>query len=81
MSSPEHSASQHSIIKHDRVRIDDNRADVPSALPVRANSRNGARCKKSVQLLSEKNVVHAIEMRCSCGEVTVVELEYGPQQS
>ena len=42
---------------------------------------HGARCKKSVQLLSEKNVVHAIEMRCSCGEVTVVELEYGPQQS
>ncbi len=68
------------IIKHDRVRVDDGHSDVPSALPARQAAAGGAksqaRCKKSVQLLREKDVVHAVEVRCSCGEVTVVEFEY-----
>ncbi|MEO6708486.1 MAG: hypothetical protein ABI054_11760 [Planctomycetota bacterium] len=75
--------NSHAIIKHDRVRFEDASAEVPSALPSRANAGNapksGARCKKSVQLLREKNIVHGIEVRCSCGEVTLVEIEYGPQ--
>ncbi len=83
MSSPEQRSSLHSVIKHDRVRLEDNSGDVPSALPARAPAtgvvRSGARSKKSVQFLRENNVVHAIEVRCSCGEVTVVEIEYGPQ--
>lgn len=70
------------IIKHDRVRVEEAPADVPGALPSRtgsaAGAKSAARCKKSVQLLRENNVVHAVELRCSCGEVTVVELEYGP---
>ncbi|HTF91371.1 MAG TPA: hypothetical protein VK843_23370 [Planctomycetota bacterium] len=83
MSSPEQHTNSHAIIKHDRVRFDDASAEVPSALPSRGNAaspqRNGVRCKKSVQLLREKNIVHGIEVRCSCGEVTLVEIEYGPQ--
>jgi hypothetical protein len=31
---------------------------------------------KTALLLEEKGVVVAIEFSCSCGEVTVVELEY-----
>ena len=31
---------------------------------------------KSVKLLEHEGVVHAIELVCSCGEVTVLELEY-----
>jgi len=77
MSSPEQLPGLHSIIKHDRVRLGDCDAELPAALPARA--RGGVRCKKSVQLLREAEIVHAIEVRCSCGEVTVVEIEYGPQ--
>ncbi len=69
------------IIKHDRVRVADAESDVPSALPSRSapvsGAKSQARCKKSVQLLREKDVVHAVEVRCSCGEVTVIEFEYG----
>ncbi len=69
------------IIKHDRVRVADAESDVPSALPSRSAPMGGAksqaRCKKSVQLLREKDVIHAVEVRCSCGEVTVIEFEYG----
>ena len=82
MSSPEQRPIMQSIIKHDRVRVDQSAGDVPSALPAQNGApggvKNSARCKKSVQLLREKDVVHAVEMRCSCGEVTVVEFEYGP---
>jgi hypothetical protein len=82
MSLPEQHSNSHSVIKHDRVRIETSN-DVPSALPSHANStagsKGGARCKKSVQFLREKDVVRGIEVRCSCGEVTVVEIEYGPQ--
>ena len=84
MSSPEQISSVQSIIKHDRVRLDEDSGGVPSALPARADLTPGkspARCKKSVQLLRDKNVVYAIELRCSCGEVSVVEIEYGPQPS
>jgi hypothetical protein len=73
----------HSIIKHDRVSVSDGSAEVPSALPARgapaAGGKAAPRCRKSVQLLREKDVVHAVEVRCSCGETTVIELEYGPE--
>ncbi|HUR28562.1 MAG TPA: hypothetical protein VM509_10275 [Planctomycetota bacterium] len=68
------------IIKNDRVRVGDSSGETPPALPAGSpdgSNRNGARCKKSVQLLREKDVVHAIEVRCSCGEITVVEISYG----
>ena len=81
MSSPDRKSLQ-SIIKHGRVHVDESQADVPSALPTRAGAAAGAkssaRCKKSIQLLREKDVVHAVEVRCSCGEITVVEFGYGP---
>lgn len=80
MSSPENQPRVQSIIKHDRVRKAEDFVEAASALPARAGVRgDGAgRCKKSVQILRENDVVHALEVRCSCGEVTVVEIEYGP---
>lgn len=42
----------------------------------RSSSSSAARCKKSVRLLRLGAVVQALELTCSCGEVTVVELEY-----
>lgn len=73
-----------SIIKSECVRIEQPASEPASALPARpaaaGSPKTQARCQKRVQLLREKDVVHAIEVRCSCGEVTVVELEYDPQQ-
>lgn len=34
------------------------------------------RCEKSVRPLEEGGVVRAIEITCSCGETTLVELQY-----
>lgn len=31
---------------------------------------------KSAELLEQGGVVHAIQVRCSCGELTVIELDY-----
>ena len=33
-------------------------------------------CEKRVELLRVEGVVHALEITCSCGEKTVVELDY-----
>ncbi|MBK8180324.1 MAG: hypothetical protein IPK67_15820 [Planctomycetes bacterium] len=73
-----------SIIKHDRVSLEE-AAGVPSALPARTpgsagGGKSGTRCKKGVELLRENGVVHAIEVRCSCGETTLIELEYAPER-
>jgi len=74
-----------SIIKSDCVRIESAANEPTAALPTRATASGSSkaqqgRCQKRVQLLREAEVVHAIEVRCSCGEVTVVELEYDPKQ-
>ena len=62
-----------SIVKKQFVQVDSN--------PVGAAPRPGApvsRCKKSVRLLRLDSTVQAIEVTCSCGETTLVELEYPP---
>lgn len=50
------------IIKNQNVRV------LPAA------SECGA--AKDVQLLERDGIVHAIALRCACGELTVVQLEY-----
>ena len=37
--------------------------------------------QKSARLLEENGRVHAIELRCACGETTVFELDYTPDQN
>ena len=56
-----------SIIKHRRVRL--------ATTPVTV------RGEKSVELLEDDGVVHAIRLRCACGEETVLELDYAPASS
>lgn len=75
------------ILKRDQVEV--RRATTPNldegssgATNVRGadggpgNEANAPSCKKAVRLLEEQGVVHALELTCSCGEVTVVELHY-----
>ena len=59
-----------SIIKNELVRLE----QVPRrrAKPPQASGD----CKASVQLLHIDGQVRALEVRCGCGDVTVVELDY-----
>ncbi len=50
------------VIKNRDVRIET--ASIP------------AHGSKQVELLQEDGIVHAIQVRCTCGEITVLELEY-----
>lgn len=60
------------ILKRQFVQVD---AQDAASSPARA--RAGARtCEKQIELLRVDDVVHALEITCSCGEKTVVELEY-----
>ncbi len=66
-----------SIIKRRDVRETTNSQEAGSphqALPAQAAHRRGH--EKRVQLLRLDGVVHALELACSCGEVTLIEFEY-----
>jgi len=54
---------QNAIIKRSRVQLEERQVVCT----------DGA---KSARLLEDQGVVHAIELVCSCGEVTVFEIEY-----
>ncbi len=74
----------HTIVKKSFVQVESLGAARPAGVAGRiaaAASSAGARCKKSVKLLRLDAATHALEVTCSCGEVTVVELEHPPQES
>lgn len=60
------------IIKRDRVRVQ------PAPRGASAARAPGAlsATEPTVALLAHDGVVHALEVRCGCGAVHVVELEY-----
>jgi len=62
-----------SIIKHEHVRLEHAPGGAESGT-------TGARCAKSVRLLEVEGTVRALELRCSCGEATVIELDYAEPQ-
>ncbi len=63
----------HSIVKKSFVQV-----ETQSSARAGGPANAGARCKKSVKLLRLDAATHALEVTCSCGEVTVVELEHPP---
>lgn len=64
---------QHSIIKRELVRLAEAGAAPAGA---RATAPRAARHQKSVQLVRVGARVRALELVCSCGEKSVIELEY-----
>jgi hypothetical protein len=62
----------HSIVKKQFVQVDAPRPAQPS----RAGRAAASRCEKGLRPLRIEGVVRAVEITCSCGETTVVELEY-----
>ncbi len=59
-----------SIIKSGSVR------KMEPGVPQPDTNRGAVVCHKSVRLLEIEQVVRAIEFTCSCGETSVVELDY-----
>lgn len=67
------------IIKKDRVEVRELSA-AERAQRVRPTS-GGSGCEKAVELLEEQGQVVAIQVTCSCGDRTVVALEYAQPQN
>lgn len=66
-----------SIVKKQFVQVEGGAVVTPAgALPRPASRPAAPRCEKSVRSISVEGVVRALELVCSCGETTVVELEY-----
>jgi hypothetical protein len=66
------------IIKSSNVRLDDSDpsgSPAPAVPNVRPALAPGAH-EKRVELLRIGERVHALELVCSCGEITVIELDY-----
>lgn len=59
-----------SVIKSGQVR------HMQPGVPQPDSQRGTPVCRKSVRLLEVEQVIHAIEFTCSCGEKSVVELDY-----
>lgn len=59
------------IVKKQFVQV-----DVQEHAPAVRGASAPRGCKKSVRLLRIDGSVQALEVTCSCGEITVVELEY-----
>ena len=62
----------HGIVKKNQVQLEGVAFVATGKLGVRPTSR----CKKSVRAVRVENVVRAFEVTCSCGETTVVEMQY-----
>lgn len=63
------------IIKHQRVRLDEALADAHAPTGA-ARARTSGR--KQIRLVEHEGLVRALELSCSCGESTRVELVYEP---
>ena len=67
-----------SILKRTEVRLGAEAPTGPGAkapLPSPASRTRGAHAKR-VELVRVGGRVHALELRCSCGETTLIELDY-----
>lgn len=66
-----------SIIKSNRVRVDARVAAAGGAQRVGPGaSQPSEACEKAVRLLEMGGRVHALELSCLCGEITIIELDY-----
>ena len=71
------------IIKNQNVRFEVGRPEplTGGGAAEEAQAPDAERCAKSVRLMQSEGLVHAIELRCSCGEVTLIELDYSEPES
>lgn len=62
------------IIKHQRVRLNEPRGALPSKPNGAASAHAASAHRKWVELVIHDARARAIELTCSCGEVTLIEL-------
>ena len=63
------------IIKKDHVRVDEQGAPTPTG------GRRAGASPTSVEVVRVDGRVQVLEVRCACGEVSVIELTYGDAAS
>ena len=61
------------IIKKEQVRVDE------AGTPARPSRSAAGPQGPAVELVRVDGRVQALEVRCACGEVTVIELAYGDE--
>lgn len=64
------------VIKKDRVHLIE--SDQPATAEAKRTAAPNHRAERAARLVEIDGEVRAIEFRCSCGEVSLIELEYGP---
>jgi hypothetical protein len=71
------------IIKRKRVHVDSSGVQGGSSAIQVLSGDDAAPCpgKKAVRLLNDGSCVRAIEVTCSCGEMTIVELSYSEDEA
>lgn len=67
--------TRHTIIKRDRVQLESVRR-VPTATQLGSGQDASCAQEKSVRIVEVAGRAQAIELTCSCGERTVIELDY-----
>jgi hypothetical protein len=67
--------TKHTIIKRERVQLESVRR-VPTASQFSSGTDASNARPKSVRTVEVSGRVQAIELTCSCGEQTVIELDY-----
>ena len=65
-----------SILKKQFVQLDGPVPTPQGALPRPSSRAGAARCEKTVKPIVIDGAVRALEIGCSCGETTVIELEF-----
>ena len=66
------------VIKSSRVRVGapTSAKSADGTTPAARRPQGRAKCTKQVRPLELDGRLHAIEVRCSCGEITTIELDY-----
>jgi hypothetical protein len=66
------------VIKHDRIHVEGGGGPGPYAAPAAHGEAPRHAAGARVRALRLDGRVRAIEFTCSCGEVSLLELDYGP---
>lgn len=66
-----------SVIKKDRVHLIEGPPKVGASPQGQHTAAHSG--ERTARLVRVDGAVRAIEFRCSCGELSVLELEYGPE--
>ena len=69
-----------SVIKRERVRVEDGTCPANGGQTLSDACAGTGTPRPGLRLVEANGRVHAIEVTCRCGEVSLIELEYDPAE-